>query len=138
VIRELTKLEQEFKSNKQKVIGILFRFFLRKFFNFFLFVQSFQSQAWEKSVLEIQRVFFNFILWIVNDFMRFFHPLPSSVNHPIGKSVSSTKFEIDEIFDKEAYLKIFPLEDQTFMREFIFNTMMFSYFIGQTYEVVFL
>lgn len=68
-------------------------------------------------MVEIQRVFFNFMLRLVNDFTQFFR------KESLTESMKHRKFEIDEVFDKEAYLKMFPLEDKAFMREIICNTM---------------
>lgn len=55
--------------------------------------------------------------------MRFFKPLEKEISLKNNTNISTAakdsndnntknlKFEIDDIFDKEAYLKIFPLED---------------------------
>ncbi|KAL4500587.1 hypothetical protein ABPG72_003011 [Tetrahymena utriculariae] len=119
LIKDITLAEQEFKSSHDK------------------------NTAWEKAIVEIQKAFFNFILYFVNNFTEFFYKeviqqIQNASEEELKKIKSEKYYLIDEKFDKQSYLKIFPLEDQVFMREFIYNTMMFSYFIQQTYEVIYL
>ncbi|EAR90388.3 DENN (AEX-3) domain protein (macronuclear) [Tetrahymena thermophila SB210] len=118
IIKELTKAEYEYKQSREK-------------------------NAWEKTVIEISRSFFNFILCLVNDYTQFYkQEVINQINNAQTEEdldqFRNQKYQIDDIFNRDDYLKMFPLEDQSFMREFIKNTMMFSYLIQQTYEVLYL
>ncbi|EAR90389.1 DENN (AEX-3) domain protein (macronuclear) [Tetrahymena thermophila SB210] len=119
LIKDLTLAEQEFKSSRDK------------------------NTAWEKAIVEIQKAFFNFVLYFVNNVTEFFYKeVVQQIHYASEEELNAIKndkyYLIDDKFDKQSYLKIFPLEDQVFMREFIYNTMMFSYFIQQMYEVIYL
>lgn len=61
--------------------------------------------------MNIKRIFFNFFWGLINNIIPFF--LYSTLTE---NEISNSKCE--EIFDMEDYLKIFPTEEKSFMKEF--------------------
>jgi hypothetical protein len=90
--------------------------------NFFKFIPFSQSLFWAEAVLRTKQIFNNFFLGLINNFIPLYKP---NIEEELIMNSAN------EIFQFDAYVKLFPSENAQFYKEFSTKTMVKNITVGR-------